>query len=368
MNTARASIESFKAIPYLKVEHLTDGRTVKVMPLWDGKNWHLWINTPEGFVGAKVVEAVQTDYVGVGAAREPDLYIPFIELMWQRASWPDVCPLIEAISDDFHNMGTSLAKLRLFFDCRNTLPARSAASFASTELEYLVILARTVFDSLQEIIRTIWKMVQLDDPAAQRRHEASVLRKSFGDMVFRSNQPQSAAEIADRYGLPTPLAQEYANVAPFFLELRSARDKVVHGGSSVGFVFDTERGFCVNPKFSPFSSFEGWRPEHYYNENIVSIMPWVGHIVLRTIDACNRMMNVFASVIRLPPEISPGYHIYVRGPHTDAVAEAVRIHNGASPWWGQENQPTTEAQPAPNAAAPGALAVSSAARLESTNG
>lgn len=366
MNTAR--IESFKDIPYVQVEHLTDGRTVKLMPLWDGQHWHLWVNTPVGFVGAKVVDAVQSDYVGVGAARDEDLYIPFIELMWQRASWPDICPLIESISDDFHNMGTSLAKLRLFYDCRNTLPSRSAASFASTELEYLVILARTVFDSLQEIIRTIWKTVRLTDAVAEERHrQTSVLPKSFADMVLRSSQPQSAADIEGRYALPLPLAQQYEGVTQFFLELRNARDKVVHGGTSLGFIFDTERGFCVNPRSEPFSSFTGWRPEHY-NENLVSILPWVGHIVLQTIDACNRMMNVFASVIQLPPEIAPGYHIYVRGPHTDAVAEAVRIHNGASPWWGQENQPTTKAQPAPNAAAPGALAVSSAARLEPTNG
>ena len=31
--------------------------------------------------------------------------------------------------------------------------------------------------------------------------------------------------------------------------------------------------------------------------------------------------------------IAPGYHIYVRGPHTDSVVEALRIHRGASPWW-----------------------------------
>jgi hypothetical protein len=331
--------ESFRPITYLKVEHLTDGRTVKLMPLWDGKNWHMWLNTPAGFIEPKVVDTVEGDYVGLGAAREQDLYIPFIELMWQRANWPDVCPLISAISDDFHNMGTSLAKLRLFFDCQSRLPARGAASFASTELEYLVILARSVFDSLQEIIRTIWKRVRLHDATAdERRRRASALRKSFGDMVIRDTQPQSAADIEARYALPPALAQQYEKVAQFFVELRSAREKVVHGGSDVGFIFETERGFCVNPRFPPFSSFKGWKPEHYYNENIVSILPWVGHIVLQTINACNCMMNVFASVIQLPPEIAPGYHIYVRGPHTDAVAEAVRIHNGASPWWVQEDK------------------------------
>jgi hypothetical protein len=53
------------------------------------------------------------------------------------------------------------------------------------------------------------------------------------------------------------LAQQYASMAPFFLELRKSRDRVVHGGNSVAFVFHTERGFCVNPKVAPFSSFDG---------------------------------------------------------------------------------------------------------------
>jgi hypothetical protein len=83
----KTAIENFKTIPYIKVEHLVDGRTVNLMPLWDGKNWHMWIPTPAGFMGGMVVETVEGDYVGIGAARQNDLYIPFIELMWKRASW-----------------------------------------------------------------------------------------------------------------------------------------------------------------------------------------------------------------------------------------------------------------------------------------
>jgi hypothetical protein len=310
------------------------------MPLWDGKNWHMWIPTPSGFMEGMVVETVEGDYVGIGAARQNDLYIPFIELMWQRASWPDVCPFITAIADDFHNMGTSLAKLRLFFDSSGILAPVSAARFASTELEYLVMLSRTVFDSLQEIVRTIWKTVKLNDPVLEERHRRTAkLPKSFADVVLRDNKPQSAAEIEDRFVLPAPLAQQYASIAPFFLELRNARDRIVHGGTSVGFVFKTDRGFCVNPKDAPFSSFNGWRPEHYYNDNIASILPWVGHIVIGTVDACNALMNTFASGIQLPPENAPNYHIYVRGPHTDAIVEALRIYKGeAAPWWGRARQ------------------------------
>src|SRR5215469_8273360 len=118
--------EKFKAIPYIKFEHLVDGRTVKVMPLWDGNNWRVWLPTPEGFFEGKMVDTTDGDYVGLGAARDNDLYIPFIDLMWQRASWPDVCPFITSIADYFHNMGTSLTKLRLFFDCSGALQPLSA--------------------------------------------------------------------------------------------------------------------------------------------------------------------------------------------------------------------------------------------------
>lgn len=61
------------------------------------------------------------------------------------------------------------------------------------------------------------------------------------------NKLQNAAEIGERSVLPAPLAQQYIAVALFFLELRKARDKVAHGGRGFGFVFTTERGFCVNP-------------------------------------------------------------------------------------------------------------------------
>ena len=106
----------------------------------------------------------------------------------------------------------------------------------------------------------------------------------------------------------------------------------MHGGTAFGHIFDTERGFCVNPKAVPFSSFDGWRPEHYYNENIASVLPWVASTILQTIQACNSLMGTFASVIQLPPEVAPGYQIFVRGPDGEALEGVLRA--GASPWWG----------------------------------
>ncbi len=305
------------------------------MPFWDGECWHVWFPTEVGLIEGKVVDTLEGDYVARTPAHEHDLYIPFVHTMWQRASWPDVCPLISAICDDFHNMGTSVAKLRHFFDYRSALPAGSARRFACTELEYLVILCRAVFDLLQEMISVIWKeRVQLHDSAAEARRRSAALPETFSKIVLRDKQSlKTAEEIEKQYGLPKPLAETYAQVGPFFAELRNARDDVVHGGGDFNGVFDTERGFCVDPKQTPFASFKGWRLEHYYNDNITSALPWIANAIFTTIGACNSLTSTLASIIQLPPEIAPGHQVFVRGPHNAALISLLQVQTGASPWW-----------------------------------
>src|SRR5947207_1203117 len=230
------TIDALKSVPYLKTEHLGDGRTVNLMPLWDGNNWRVWIDTPVGLIEGKMLDTVEGDYIGLGAAKESDLFIPFVHLMWQRVSWPDVCPFISAISDDFHNMGTSLAKLKHFFLQQRNLPPRSASRFAHTELEYLVMLTRSVFDLLQEMISILWaNHVKLTDQTAERRRRSRTLPSTFSKVILRDKRvARSAAEIEDDFGLPRPLAEEYARVVSFFSRLRDLRDALVHRGTGLG--------------------------------------------------------------------------------------------------------------------------------------
>jgi len=328
-------IEDLRKITYLDIREL-GGRTVNLMPMWDGTQWHVWLPTPKGFVEGKIVDTIEGDYVSLTPAKPSDLFIPFVHLMWQRASWPDICPLISAICDDFHNMGTSVAKLKHFFGSRKALAPGSTGRFASTELEYLATLSRAVYDLLQEMISIIWqKKVKLLDKSAEAYRRGHKLPETFSKVVLQDKQGlRSADEIERQYGLPKQLAEQYAILAPFFLELRDVRNRIIHGGSGLGWIFDTDRGFCVNPKVPPFSSFRGWRPEHQYNENVSSVLPWIADTILQTISACNSLMSTLASIIRLPPEIAPGYYVFVRGPHNEALAEVLAVHSGASPWWG----------------------------------
>jgi hypothetical protein len=328
------TVEELKKLPYLDMSAL-DGRTVNLMPLWDGTNWHMWFDTEVGLIAGKIVDTAEVDYVAKTAARPTDLFIPFVHIAWQQCSWREVCPLIVAINQDFHNMGTSVAKLKHFQQFRDSLGDRGAHKFALTELEYLVTLCRTTFDLLQEMIAWIWKStVRLNDPAAEAFRLAHPLPKTFSKMVLlEKERVRSAAEIEAQFGLPLPLSEQYAQAAPFFSDLRRVRDSVVHGGSGFGMIFDTERGFCVDPKIRPFNTFQNWCPEHYYNENIASVLPWIADTILKTINACSSLMHAFGSVVQLPPPIAPGYAVFVRGYHNEAFTELLSIHSGGSAWW-----------------------------------
>jgi len=327
-------LHELRKVTYLDTEHL-EGRTVKLMPLWDGVDWRMWFNTPVGVIEGKIIDTTEGDYVAKTAAKQSDLFIPFVHVMWQRASWREICPLIIAIGDDFHNMGTSVAKLRHFFDFRKDIASGGANRFALTELEYLVTLTRTVFDLLQEMISYLWKeKVRLLDESSEAYRRGHSLPETFSTMVLDNKERvRTREEIEARFRLPGPLADEYAAIGPFFSRLRLARDRVVHGGGGFGHIFDTERGFCVSPKTFPFSSFSNWKPEHYYNQSIASVLPWLADTILQTIDACNRLANIFTSIIQVPPEMAPGYAIFIRGPHNEALVKLLEVHKGASAWW-----------------------------------
>jgi hypothetical protein len=224
-----AKIEELQKVDYLDLSQL-DGRTVKLMPLWDGTQWHMWMNTEAGVFKVDIVDTIESDYIAKAAAKETDMFIPFVHLMWQHLSWREVCPLIHAISDDFHNMGTSVAKMRHFFDYRRSMPPNSSIRFVRTELEYLVILARTIFDLLQEVISLVWKHhVMLFDQQAEGYRRRRALPETFSKLVFKEKERlKTSAEIEQQYGLPHRLAEQYGKVGPFFSQLRRARERVVH--------------------------------------------------------------------------------------------------------------------------------------------
>lgn len=181
----------------------------------------------------------------------------------------------------------------------------------------------------------IWhQRVCLNDQVAETLRKQRKLPDTFSSLCLEEKRRvRTAEEIESRFGLPREMAEQYAAAAPFFFDLRKIRDGIVHGGREFDLIFETERGFCVSPKSAPFSAFQ-WQTHHSYNENLVSLLPWLSHIILQTIGTCTALMSAFASLISLPEELAPGYRVFVRGPNNDALIQALEIQHGASPWWG----------------------------------
>lgn len=333
MSTTKA--EELRLVPYLDVEHLGD-RSVNLLPLWENDRWSLWIPSASGLFVMHPERAIETDYVAKSCESPSDIVIPFIELMWQRASWPEVCTLISAISADFHNLGTSVEKTSLFFRSRETLGHQST-HFVKTELEYMFMLSRSVFDLLQEIVERLWATrVRLPDPERESRRKARRLPSTFSKMILRDkNAVRTAEEIMTDFLLPEALATAYASSARFFSAVRNFRDAIVHRGKNLRLLYVTERGFCIQKHHPGLELFACWRPEHDDNEHITSLLPLMAHLVLGTIEACNSVMSAFASEVPLPDPVAPGYRLFIRGPHNDALLWMQTVADGGSPWWSE---------------------------------
>lgn len=334
-------------ITYLNPDAL-HGRTLLMMPFWDGFNWHLWTEAPPGkIIEMQVVDTVHSNYVAKHRALETDLWIQFVDHMWQRANWPEVSRTILGIGDDFHGLATSVAKLQHYFSAREAIDPALISSFVKTELEYFLTVARSVFDLLQEALSKIWNTkVTLLDPKLEAVRKKRKLPDTFTKMTLRErSQPRPASELSAQYAIHPTLAEQYVRFAPFYLSLLEARDRIIHGGASVETIFVTEKGFCVDPRGKTFSNFP-WRPEHHYNDNLVSLLPWLAHVVFGTIEACNDIMGSFASVFVMPPDIAPGYHIFIRDPANNAIILLGKVASGEIVWW-SDKQSTPQAAGSP---------------------
>jgi hypothetical protein len=336
--------DELKKIPYIDPTAIGD-RSVYLLPFWDGQTWRLWMPQQDGTLfEMNPRSAIQTDYVAKQPASPDDLPIYFVDFMWQTAAWPEVQGPFRAILDDFHNLATSVAKVDHFFECYSQI-GFGGTLFVATELEYMLIQCRSIFDQLQETISRLWqKRVRLSDAQAQKKKRTP--SNSFADVVFEKQRIRDAKEITQKYQFPSALSEAYVEVSSFFASIRSARDRIVHGLGDRQLVFHTERGWCVSPNdpsLQAFARADVWKDAHRFNEALVSLRPLLAHWVFGTVSACGQMMNAFSKEVAFPAPIAPGYTVFVRGLHGGALVRLDRVIEGGSPWWRDEPQPAEDA-------------------------
>lgn len=251
---ALGQVSDISAIPYLDPAEMAD-RFLSSTSFFDAGAWRTW--APVEGQGQKVVEIqawpAESFYYGRVAEKPSDFESKFLTFLAQRVNFRGLAPYLTAIQDDVLNLSTALAKLDLIF--RTGSSHDGSARMAATEVEYILLVCRSIFDLLQELLAKLWANVTLVDPTAKKK----ALKDTFSKMVLSDNKLLSAADIATRFALPPVLADCYARHAPLFEKIRQFRDNLVHGRTRVDTIFRGEQGFLIRKRLGPFLDLQIWR-------------------------------------------------------------------------------------------------------------
>lgn len=321
------AISELSKIPFIDVANL-HGRTVPTLSFFANAEWHLWIPTEQGLTRMKGFPA-EGCYFGECTAKPADAYLEFLNFIAQRCSWPPVIRPFISLEQDFFNLCATVKKFDILFEHSRDLKT-TASRLVATELEYLFSLCRSVFDLLQEVISAQWQTVRLRDETIKKKQ----LPRAFSDVVLHSGMLRSEADLVKRFQIPQPLAAFYTRSGPFFETLRTFRDRFVHGGTTPEHVFVTERGFAVQRNTEPFCSFNVWNQEHMLPNELCSLRPVIGHIIVETLRACEDYATTIQSIIEYPPPIAPNMQYFVRGYFNESLSECTAALEKCL-WWSE---------------------------------
>jgi hypothetical protein len=318
-------ISELSKIPFIDVENL-HGRTIATLSFFAEGDWHLWVPTNNGIIKIKGWPS-EGCYFGKEEEKETDAYLEFLNFIAQRCSWPSVIRPFRGLQQDFFNLCACVKKFDILFDQSEKLKT-ATGRLVATELEYLFSLCRSVFDLLQEIISAQWQTVHLVDQTIKKKQ----LPKVFSDIVLNSGTLRTEAELINRFHIPQPLAAFYVRSGPFFEVLRTFRDRFVHGGTTPEIVYVTEKGFAVRRTTKPFCTFNVWNQEHMLPNDLCSLRPIIGHIIIETLRACEDYAITIQSIIMYPPPIAPKMRFFIRGYFNDSLSESAKAVEQCL-WW-----------------------------------
>lgn len=294
-----------RSIPYLSIGNMS-GRFISCLSFHD-EIWRMWMQIePDKFMEVHAWPA-ESFYFAKKPERQSDFYSYTLNFITQRANFTSAQRVIIAIQDDIFNLSASIAKFDVIFQSSDH--RHGAARMAATEFEYVLLVCRSVFDLMQELMAEIWETVTLTDSTARKRS----LKKSFADMTLSGDTPRAAGELQERFGLPEIVANTYERHSRLFLRMRKMRDNFVHRGHSVPTIFRSEDGFYVTKESRTFSDLDIWHDTEAKENGLVPMAPLVGMLIEQTLNACDEFADAMMRIIKFPEPIAPNMHLFMRG-------------------------------------------------------
>lgn len=314
------------------------GRVVQLCPARVEGEWHSWIPDTRdgGYLRMRPLDITGGIYLSPQVVHEADIFVPFVDFVYQRISYPIVAKAERAIVSDIYNFAASLGKIQHFWDHRELFSDRFALSqFVRTELEYLLIVARSVLDHVYEIFVGAWAKIRLLDEASNAVKKQRSSLPSLSKLCLQGQRVRSAEELTGSLPLPGEFARYFVELGKFLLKVRAMRDGVVHSGMELGPVFVGQRGFALAKGGSLAQSFgTEWCDHDFENDNLLSLNKFVATLVAGSLEQGHRLAVQLTQHFDLLPPLAPGLRVFLRSAHAPHVLRAVEVANGRSPWSG----------------------------------
>lgn len=312
------SIDQIDIITQVNRNALLLGKMVCTTTFYTGGRWQKWFFTNEGQAHhMQIIDLCEGVYFGNTAAAPHDLRLAALNLIAQHACNKGTQQPFVGIWDDLYNIAASIAKLDLVTAQYDEI-SDQAGRMVVTEVEYLAIQCRSIFDYVQKILKALWSQ-------AHRKENGSTPEKtlpdSFREVVIKDGKPRTAPEIERRYEIPSPLSIVYARHAPFFASLRTMRDAIVHKGKPTPTIFATAEGGYIESTLWPFHIMTTWRPDEFKQNNLVPLKPALGAMVFRTLLAAEELIRTYSLIVDLGPPICPDHVLFLRASSAPALAD-----------------------------------------------
>jgi len=308
MNKYSIPQEEFNKLFYLRKDWWK--RVPPILPALDDQGkFHAWVPMRNKIIETPSCRPVECSYIAKGKASNSDFYLEFLNFMFQRVTGIFKFSIVYDIINDILNLSISLSKIEIFHQLRKK---QLAIRFVATEIEYIFIVCRSLYDLLQVVVKNIWQSIELLDKKIRKNE----LKDSFARMALKDNNPISPEDIQTRYGLPLPIAEFYNKEAYFFNVLREYRTNIEHSGYTPLDIFITDKGFAVDGNYEPFSSFGVWDTTTFLKNNLAPLRPILAYVIHRTLQSLNNFIEVLKPTIKFPEEIAPSYKIFLRGVQT----------------------------------------------------
>lgn len=274
---------------------------------FDDQPWFMWVRAEGELHKMKGGKPINGSYFGNGKASKKDGYFDFLDCFYRFLAFPWVFDEISQIHDDVINLGATIAKMNQY-----NPDEEYHEKFIKTDIEYIFFVCRSIFESFQNLSKKLWENVSFPD----RDKNMMELPKDFSGFL-EDDEPKSAQNLIDTYGMPTRLAIFYESEAEIFSLIKDFRDKITHEGESVDLIYTIDEGFALNSDSEPFKKFEVWNEEDFYNDTVAPMWPPIAYVINATLG----MMSRFTEVLpRSPKPIAPDHVVYMKGYFTPHLA------------------------------------------------